>query len=193
MNPNPSDYLNHCDIVDFHTPEVARAAKALVGDGEVATARRCFEFVRDEIRHSSDYKMNPVTCSASDVLKHRTGYCYAKSHLLCALLRANGIPAGMCYQRLTVDGNGPPHSLHGLNAVFLRGFGWYRIDARGNREDVNAEFCPPHEQLAFTACVSGEYDLPGIMVSPLPLVVQCLLTHRTWDAVLGNLPDVSPS
>jgi len=38
--------------------------------------------------------MNPVTCKASDVLIYGTGYCYAKSHLLAALLRANAIPAG---------------------------------------------------------------------------------------------------
>lgn len=25
---------------------------------------------------------NPVTCRASEVLVHGTGYCYAKSHLL---------------------------------------------------------------------------------------------------------------
>ena len=80
--------------------------------------------------------MNPVTCRASDVLKYRTGYCFAKSHLLAALLRANQIPAGLCYQRLTIDhppvqgsiDTNPPHTLHGLNAVLLPEFGWYRMD-----------------------------------------------------------------
>ncbi len=65
----------------------------------MAIAHRCFEFVRDEVRHSWDFKENPVTCHASEVLRHRTGYCYAKTHLLAALLRANRIPAGLCYQR----------------------------------------------------------------------------------------------
>lgn len=101
--------------------------------------------------------MNPVTCRASDVLKYRTGYCFAKSHLLAALLRANQIPAGFCYQRLTMDD--PPAqeqndrnlrcTLHGLNAVFLPGIGWYRVDSRGNREGVDARFTSPQEQLAF--------------------------------------------
>lgn len=35
--------------------------------------------------------------AASDVLKHRTGYCYSKNHLLAALLRVNKIPTGLCY------------------------------------------------------------------------------------------------
>ena len=74
----------------------------------VEVARACFEFVRDQIKHSWDFQLNPVTCRASDVLKHGTGYCYAKSHLLAALLRANRIPAGLCYQRLTVANDVPP-------------------------------------------------------------------------------------
>ena len=58
--------------------------------------RACFEFVRDKIKHSVDYQLNPVTCRASDVL----GFCFAKSHLLAALLRANRIPCALVYQRI---------------------------------------------------------------------------------------------
>ena len=47
----------------------------------VAVAGRCFEWVRDEIRRSGDFRLDPVTCSASQVLRHGTGFCYAKSHL----------------------------------------------------------------------------------------------------------------
>ncbi|QDS95716.1 Transglutaminase-like superfamily protein [Roseimaritima multifibrata] len=190
MTADPDDYLEACDIVNFRDPAVLRLSADLAGADVLATARRCFEFVRDEIRHSSDHKLNPVTCVASDVLLHRTGYCYAKSHLLCALLRANGIPAGMCYQRLTVDGDAPPHCLHGLNAIFLPDIGWHRVDARGNREDVLAEFCPPREQLAFASQHLGEFDLPEIYVNPLPNVVKCLNDFESWDQVLNNLPDV---
>ena len=71
-----------------------------------------------------------MTCSASQVLLHGTGFCYAKGHLLAALLRANAIPVGSCYQRLRIDGTGPPFCLHGFNSVHLPAIGWYRIDAR---------------------------------------------------------------
>lgn len=189
MMADPAEYLDECDVVNFRNAAVLRLADELAGDDVRSTAKRCFEFVRDEIRHSSDFKLNPVTCVASDVLQHRTGYCYAKSHLLCALLRANQIPAGMCYQRLTIDGDDPPFCLHGLNAVFLPDVGWYRVDARGNRSDVCAEFCPPREQLAFSTNHAGESDLPGIYVRPLPIVVDCLKDYETWDQVINNLPD----
>ena len=132
-----------------------------------------------------------MTCSASDVLKQGTGYCYAKSHLLAALLRANGTPAGICYQRLTIRDDKPPFSLHGLNAVWLEGIGWYRIDARGNKASVDAQFCPPVQQLAFQIITEGEADLATIYAGPLPEVVNLLTGSSTWQQVADNLPDIS--
>jgi transglutaminase-like putative cysteine protease len=145
--------------------------------------------VRDEVKHSHDYQLNPVTCRASEVLAERTGYCYAKSHLLAALLRANQIPTGLCYQRLSRDDNGPPYCLHGLNAVFLPETGWYRVDPRGNK-GVKAQFTPPVEQLAFSLQFAGEADLPEIWPDPLPVVVDTLQTCQTWHEVWANLPDI---
>ena len=190
MKPDSALFLGQCEVIDFRSPDVIQAAARLAASNATATAGRCFRFVRDEIRHSADYQLNPVTCSASEVLAHRTGYCYSKSHLLCALLRANHIPAGLCYQRLSVDGVGGPYSIHGLNAVFLPEIGWYRIDARGNREGINAQFTPPIESLAFATDLPGEYDLPGIHATPLPIVVDALRQHDTWDSLYENLPDV---
>jgi transglutaminase-like putative cysteine protease len=138
-----------------------------------------------------DFRRNPVTSKASDVLLHGTGYCYAKSHLLAALLRANGIPAGLCYQRLTVDDEGPRLSLHGLNAVYLREYGWYRVDARGNKPGVDAQFDPPVERLAFPVAGPGEADLPVVYAEPIPVVVKTLIENTTYDQVYRNLPDVA--
>ena len=189
MSPDPSSFLGNCDVIDCRSPEVVRLAANLADVDEIATAERCFRFVRDNIKHSSDYRLNPVTCSASAVLAHGTGYCYAKSHLLCALLRANNIPAGLCYQRLSINGIGSPYCLHGLNAVCLPDVGWYRIDSRGNRDSINAQFTPPKERLAFTTELPGEYDLPGIFESPLSNIVEALCKFDTWDALYENLPD----
>ena len=178
------------EMINFDHPDLVRLSRSLGTSDILKTAQNCFEFVRDEIRHSSDHKINPVTCVASDVLLHRTGYCYAKSHLLCALLRGNGIPAGMCYQRLTIEGDQPPFCLHGLNAIHLPEIGWYRVDARGNRQGIQAEFDPPHEKLAFSTDLPGELNLPEIHVSPLRIVIECLSQHKTWDQVLHHLPDI---
>ena len=185
-------YLSSSKYVDFDDPDIrATAAKiAARATSETELVRLSFEFVRDEIHHSSDFKLNPVTCKASDVLRHKTGYCYAKSHLLAALLRANGVPTGLCYQRLSVAGSGAPYCLHGLNAVFLKDWGWYRIDARGNKAGVNAQFQPPQEALAFPIGAPAERDLPEIWAEPLPLVVDALERYDTYDQVLANLPDI---
>lgn len=185
-------YLSPSTYIDFDTPEVSAAARRLAegASSDLDVARACFEFVRDEIRHSVDYQLNPVTCKASDALRHQTGYCYAKSHLLAALLRANGIPAGLCYQRLSVGDSGAPYCLHGLNAVYLRDVGWYRIDARGNKPGVDARFVPPLERLAFATRAREERMLPEVWAEPLPVVVDVLECYDTWDQVLANLPDV---
>jgi len=184
-------FLRATEIIDWPNPTVFVKSRELASGAasEAEIARRCFEWVRDEIQHSSDFQRNPVTCVASDVMEKRTGYCYAKSHLLAALLRANGIPAGFCYQRLSIDDKGAPYSLHGLNAVHLPEFGWYRIDARGNKPGVNAQFKPPVEQLAFQLNFPEERTFPEILPDPLPVVIDALRARSTWGDMLANLPD----
>lgn len=185
-------YLQATDIINWQHPAVLAKAQELAAGlaNKTEIARLCFEFVRDQIRHSWDFRQNPVTCKASDVLEQGTGYCYAKSHLLAALLRANGIPAGLCYQRLSAGESGPPYCLHGLNVVWLEGHGWYRIDPRGNKPGVDAQFCPPTEQLAFRLQSAEEVDLPEIWPEPLAVVVQVLTSCATVEEVRKNLPDI---
>jgi transglutaminase-like putative cysteine protease len=188
MNP----YLACSTYIDADHPDIAsKAAELATGCAtEEDIARNCFLFVRDQIKHSWDFKLNPVTCRASDVLKHGTGYCYAKSHLLAALLRKNGIPAGLCYQRLSVGTEGPPYCLHGLNAVYLKNHGWYRIDARGNKPGIDAQFMPPTEKLAFPIREGSERDLPEIWAEPLPQVIEALTACTSVQQVAENLPDI---
>lgn len=191
MKTDMEYYLDSSEYIDWKHPLVAAKATELAEgcDSDEAVAKRCFEFVRDAIKHSWDHRLNPVTCKASEVLIHGTGYCYAKSHLLAALLRANAIPSGLCYQRLTVENDSPPYCLHGLNAVYLKQHGWYRIDARGNKSGVSADFCPPTEKLAFPVIDALERDFPQILAEPLPLVVEALTSYKTVEEVFDNLPD----
>jgi transglutaminase-like putative cysteine protease len=186
-------FLRATEIIDWQHPAVEAHVRTLRGDEmePAEIARRCFEWVRDEIRHSGDHRLQPVTCTASDVLLTGSGFCYAKSHLLAALLRASGIPAGFCYQRLSQDGVGEPFCLHGLCAVHLPGVGWYRIDPRGNRPGIDAQFTPPREQLAFAITLRGEADLPEIWPEPLPVVVAALRAHTDAQVLANDLPDVA--
>lgn len=185
-------YLRSTEIVDWTHPAVSRSAGSIAAQSndKMEITKRCFEWVRDRIKHSHDYQLSPVTCSASEVIAAGTGYCFAKSHLLVALLRANGIPARFCYQRLSRDDNGPPFVLHGLVAAHIPRYGWDRIDPRGNRADIDAQFTPPIERLAFHVRLPEEADLPEIRTDPLPVVVDALRSYDTWDALWENLPDI---
>jgi transglutaminase-like putative cysteine protease len=151
------------------------------------------------VPHSVDAGHDAVTCAASEVLRERTGFCYAKSHLLVALLRANSLPAGLCYQRLTLDppeapeapaAHGETYCLHGLVAVHLPDTGWYRMDPRGNKPGVDAQFTPPRERLAFEVARPGECLFPEVYARPWPVVVSALQSHRTAGELLAHLPDV---
>lgn len=182
------DYLAASAVVDYRHPQVWRQAQAMGqgAGGALQLARRCFEYVRDEIAHSFDIDSDPVSCSASEVLLNGHGICYAQSHLLAALLRANGIPAGFCYQRLD-DGEGG-FCLHGFNSVYLPEHGWYRIDARGNSGDIDARFSPPLEQLAFASSGRGECDYDLNLAEPAPCVVKALQGAPDTRALRRTLP-----
>jgi transglutaminase-like putative cysteine protease len=188
----PEEYLKSTEVIDWEEQGVLSKAMELAASVEksIDVARSCFEWVRDEIKHIGDYNIQTVACSASEVLRCGAGICYAKSHLLAALLRANSIPAGFCYQRLSRDDVGMSFCLHGLNAVYLEEYGWYRIDARGNREGVDAQFTPPQEQLAFRIQTEGEKDFAEIWPDPLEVIVKTLRKYTTKDQLWNNLPDI---
>ena len=190
-------FLKETDIIDYSNQEIQQLAKQLSQDcsTDIKISKKCFEYVRDNIEHSGDYKNDISTYKASDVLKYKTGWCYAKSHLLAALLRANNIPCGFSYQRLTIndDGSGDKFSLHGLNSVYLKNFGWYRIDARGNKDGVNAEFEPPHEKLAFPVRFKGEKNFIQIYSDPLDIIINSLKKYQTYELMSNNLPDIELS
>lgn len=81
-----------------------------------------------------------------------------KNKLLAALLRANGIPSGFSYQRLTLgDTPDTGYCIHALNTVYLSSLNkWIRLDARGNTEKIHSEFSTEEEILAFH--INPEYD-----------------------------------
>jgi transglutaminase-like putative cysteine protease len=186
-----TEFLQRTAVIDWDEPEVMARAAELAGRAtdEEEIARRCFDWVRDEVRHSSDHGIGVVTCAASEVLRERAGFCYAKSHLLAALLRARGIPAALCYQRLGLDEGGRNFCLHGMVAVYLGRHGWYRVDPRGNKAGIITEFCPPVERLAFGVTRRGELDVPGLFADALPSVVATLRHWKTAEEVALNLPD----
>ena len=184
-------FLRWSAAIDWLRPEVLRLARDLSDgvDDPVEVARRCFEWVRDRIAHTMDRGDEVVTYRASEVLREGTGFCFAKSHLLVALLRANGLRAGLAYQRLALDSEGHAFCLHGLAVVDLPGYGWYRVDPRGNKPGVDAQFTPPRERLAYPLSKTGEVAFPKVYPEPVGPVVRALELHRSATVLATCLPD----
>lgn len=190
---NPNHYLGNSSIINYQHDQVRSLGVRLSQDvtDEMALAKKVYQYVRDEIAHSFDIDATVVTCSASEVLEHGHGICYAKSHLLAAILRMLGIPTGFCYQKLILDDNEKPWLvLHGLNASYLKSLKrWIRLDARGNKEGVNAEFSIEQEKLAFPVRKElGEIDEPMIFVDPNQKVVDALRAAKTTEDLYNSLP-----
>lgn len=190
-NPDIHAYLASDETIDHWHPLVQETADALwlaTGDA-YSYAKAAFEFVRDTIPHSADSGDTRVSSRASDVLATRNGICYAKSHALVALLRAQGIPAGLCYQSLTEDDGSNP-LLHGLVAIRLPGSEkWARQDPRGNKPGVAAEFSLDEERLAFPVRPGlGEIDYPEVYAAPHPATLKALRESADRPELWRNLP-----
>jgi transglutaminase-like putative cysteine protease len=189
MQPKPetSDltaYLAADSVIDHHHPLVRETAARLRAEAPELHdyARAAFEFVRDTIPHSDDSGDLRVTWRASDVLACGTGICYAKSHALAALLRAEGIPTGLCYQFLGV--------VHGLVAVRLPGHDrWARQDPRGNKPGVDAQFSLGEERLAWVPDpAEGEFDFPTLYAATPAPVLECLQQATDRPHLWRTLP-----
>lgn len=187
------DYLQEAPpTIEWHSPRVQAVLheiRATTSDRE-KQAKIAFEIARDRIAHSFDSQAPHVSIGAADTLEHADGICFAKSHLLASLLRGLGIPTGFCYQRKALKGNPDNgHALHGLNALYLEPYEWFRVDPRGNKEGIDAQFTTDHEQLAYPIDPSlGEIDYPDVLVSPLPSVIQAMTQASSTQELFYQRP-----
>lgn len=186
-------YLKCDDVIDYDAPIVSKLADTLfnAADNEIDFIQKAYEYVRDKISHSADIGENEMTCRASEVLRAGHGICFAKSHMLAALLRCKGIPAGFCYQKLILDDDTAPILVyHGLNGVYLQDYGkWIRLDARGNKPGVDARFSIHEEQLAFPIRPNkGEEDGTVIYPDPDTLVIRSMMNSKTRSELWNDLP-----
>ncbi len=186
-----SAFLGATRYVDHQHPAIltlidGRGWRSL---GAVDAARSVFEFVRDEVRHSWDARSHRVTRTASEALVHREGLCFAKSHLLVALLRQLGVPSGLAYQRLTF-GDTPEtgYMVHGLCTAHVDGR-WMRLDARGNKPGIDARFSLDEERIAFTARPEiDERDYEENFCDVHPVVARSLEGEDDLHVLIERLP-----
>ena len=187
------EYLKHDSVIDYDNKAIMELADTLFkkADNEIDFIKKTYEFVRDHISHSADINEDKVTCTASEVLKAGHGSCFAKSHLLAALLRYKAIPTGFCYQKLILDDETAPVLIyHGLNGVYIRDCKkWIRLDARGNKVGVNAQFSVETEQLAFPVRPKrGEEDSFIVYPDPDIKVLEKLRKNKTRTELWEDLP-----
>jgi len=187
------EYLKHDSVIDYDNRAIIELADTLFkkADNELDFIRKSYEFVRDNISHSADINADIITCAASEVLKAGHGICFAKSHLLAALLRCKAIPTGFCYQKLILDDEVTPALIyHGLNGVYIKDYEkWIRLDARGNKTGVNAQFSIESEQIAFSIRPEME-EVDCFVVYPNPdiEVLEKLRKSKTRTELWENLP-----
>lgn len=188
-------YLEADEIIDFHQEEngISKLAEKIFMESEsnLDFVKKAYEYVRDTFPHSADIGNDRLVCTASEVLKEGHGICFSKSHLLAALLRYKGIPTGFCYQKIILDDDTAPYLvLHGLNGVYLEEYDrWIRLDARGNRADVHAQFSLEEERLAFPIRKEkGEEDILVVYPKPDKNVISALKKFQTRSAFWSEIP-----
>ena len=184
-------FLLATDIVDFQHLAIQDKTQQLftAGMNDVEKASVAYQFVRDEIPHSFDCNAQVITARASDVLIHQTGICHAKANLLAALLRSQEIPTGFCFQHITMaDDDSLGYCVHAYNAVFIEN-NWFRLDARGNKPGVKAQFSLNEPILAFQNRPEyDEYDWPGIFANPHRDTMLMLKKARSLQNIFDNIP-----
>lgn len=197
---NIQDYIKRTEVIDYDNELIIPKCRELENGttDEIDLIKTIYEFVRDEIHHSGDIDAQEVTCKASEVLEFGHGICCAKSHLLAAMLRFFAIPTGFSYQKLCSDNDTSRKVLHGLNAVYLTDLKkWIRLDARGNKEGVDAQFCIDKEKIAWPINKElGEEDNEIIYIEPNITVIEVMKRSKdrnelwiNWELGLKDLFD----
>jgi len=192
-------YLEDTEVVDWMTPAVEARARevtaACASDAE--RVRACAAFVRRAVAHPQELPQasGPPTCRASAVLRAGHGLSFAQAHLLVALLRSRGIPAGFVYQRLRRPGTQGGFVVRGLAAArWAEGEGaprWRMVDPAGpgSPEDPPAIGAPAYRADGD----AGEATDPRVVFRPLGAAVRVLEKAPDLESAVRALPSASSS
>src|SRR5699024_7327133 len=153
-------------------------------------AELAFIVARDEINHYFDTKSKVITINEADTKRNKEGICFTKYHVLADIIRRMDIPTGFSEERVMRKGKVESgYALHGVNAMNLEGYGWFRVDPRGNKEGIHSEFSIHEEKLAYPIRVElGEIDYPKVFVKPLNSVVNAMQESQDCHALFFNRP-----
>ena len=180
-------YLACSPLITCTHPAIRAKARELVNGipDENDQILAIFTYVRDQIAHSVDADENRLVWEPSQIISAGHALCFGKSHLFVALCRTVGIPAGFCYQRVKKDDNS--YVLHGLAAVRLEDpQRWIRVDPRGNKPGINAQFDPHgEEQIAYPDMDDpAEWLDPNIYAEPWDPVIHLFESSADVDGFI---------
>lgn len=185
-------FLQEDQYIDYSSETIKNKVKELFSSDmtEIKKTKVAYEFVRDEIPHSFDCNAKIIVARASDVLLNKTGICHAKANLLAALLRSQGIPTGFCFQHITLaQDDSLDYCVHAYNAVFINNK-WIKLDARGNKQGVYAQFSTDEPILAFQNRKEyDEYFFDGIFANPHKATMLMLEKAESLQDIMDNIPD----
>lgn len=185
-------FLAEDDYVDYYDIMVVREAQqaTLKCTTDEERAKALYEFVRDDIEHAYNIDSIAIPFRASTTVKARVGTDDSKAILLAALLRYYKIPAGFCYQYLTVaDDEKNGYYMHCYNAIYLNGK-WIKVDACGRKNGQKTSFHTITPSLAFTPRETyGEYNVKGIYANPNMAAIRVIEQADDIADVMFGLPD----
>lgn len=180
-------------VISFSNPIVKKKIQDIQASSSstIERAKLAFQCARDEIQHSFDTQSLIITITAEETLEKKEGICFAKAHLLATLLRGLNIPAGFCYQRVLRKGAiESGYALHGLNAIYLKECGWFRLDPRGNKVGINSLFSIEEERLAYPIREHlGEKDYPNVFTRPLESVLEAMRSSTNCQELFYKRPE----
>ncbi len=106
------------------------------------------------------------------------------------MLRCEGIPCGICFEHLTLsDDDLLGYCIHAYNAVFLDSK-WVRLDARGNKPGVYAQFSLDEPKLAYPPRPQyDEYFIDGIYAKPHMDTMIMLEKATCLQDIMDNIPE----
>lgn len=183
-----SNFLERSEFINYDDYKIISISNMLAekSSNEIDLIKNVYEYVRDEIHHTMDIEQNEIVSTAAQVLEKQHGICLAKAFLLAAMLRYLKIPTGLCYQKVWYF----RHFLHGLNAVYIKQIDkWIRLDARGNKPGVNAQFDIEKEKVCYKPKkFLGELNYPTVYYKPPQTVIETFTAEQDFKDFMKNLP-----
>jgi transglutaminase-like putative cysteine protease len=117
-----SEDLSATAMIQSDSPLIKETAQKIVGG--VMTDSIKVTKILNWMYENISKRDSPYNTSALEVLQTKEGDCWEHSVLFCALARAEGIPARVCYGVVYNDGM---FSYHAWNKVFVKGK-WVAVD-----------------------------------------------------------------